>query len=239
MNAELQGWVAVLGGFAAGLAALLKYLSFRSRANRSAAAGDAFARTVDALASPDEARRLAGAILLRRFFDRSTEQGDKHIPYAKEAVAVITALLRGAEGSTFQKLLADGLAHAPDLRHADLQECNLRNAYLGRRFDRQPDMSRADFFQADLSGASLKGAAATEAVFFRAKLQGTILREADLRDADFREADLQGASFDGARLAGARFGGATNVPEHLAALLDGEARVAADGDVRSAVPAPG
>jgi hypothetical protein len=236
---DLQGWVAVLGGFAAGVAAFLKYVSFRSRSNRAAAAGEAFAATVDALASTDEARRLAGAILLRRFFDRSTEQGDKHMPYAKEAVAVMAALLRGAEAGTFQKLLADGLAHAPELRQADLQECNLRNAYLGRRFDRRPDMSRADFFQADLSGASLKGASATHAVFFRAKLQGTILSEADLRDADFREAELQDASFDGALLDGARFDGATNVPEQIAALLDREACVPRDGEARSAVPTQG
>jgi uncharacterized protein YjbI with pentapeptide repeats len=229
---ELQGGLALVGGLATAVLGLLKYFNFRSRRERAAAAGQAFLTTVDALASDDEAKRLAGAILLRRFFDRSTEQGEKDIPYAKEAVGVIAALLRGTSPGNLQKLLADGLAFAPSLTDADLQGCNLQNAYLGKRPDREPDLSRADFFEADLSGASLKGAKALETVFFRTRLHRTVLRNAKLMGADFREAelaaadfrgaDLEGVRFDGANLAGARFNGATNVPEDLALQLDGD-----------------
>src|SRR4051794_28291393 len=139
--ADLQGWVALIGGLAAAVLGILKYFDFRTRRARAAEAGQAFVSTVDALGSADEPKRLAGAILLRRFFDRSTEQGGKDAPYANEAVGVIAALLRGTETGTLQKILADGLAHAPSLLHADLQRCNLQKAYLGERPDRCPDLS--------------------------------------------------------------------------------------------------
>jgi uncharacterized protein YjbI with pentapeptide repeats len=206
--ADLQGWVAVIGGLAAAGLGILKYFDFRTRRARAAEAGQAFVTTVDALGSADEPKRLAGAILLRRFFDRSTEQGGKDAPYADEAVGVIAALLRGTETGTLQKMLADGLAYAPSLLHADLQRCNLQNAYLGKRPDRCPDLSHADFFEADLMGASLKDAVAREAVFFRATMRETVLRGADLRGANFREADLRDARFDNAKLEGADFTGA-------------------------------
>jgi uncharacterized protein YjbI with pentapeptide repeats len=250
-SAELQGWVALIGGLAAAVLGIVKYFDFKSRRERAAQAGEAFASTVDALSSADDPKRLAGAILLRRFFDRSTEQGGKHTPYASEAVGVIAALLRGTETGTLQKILADGLAYAPSLLHADLQRCNLRNAYLGRRPDRRPDLSHADFFEADLTGASLRDAVACEAVFFRASMRDTVLRGADLTGADFRQADLQGARlegaildgadfagavlenarFGGARLTNASFEGATQIPDDLVQLLPAS-------DVTASVEAP-
>jgi Pentapeptide repeats (8 copies) len=223
--AQWQGWVAVVGGLAPAILGLLKYFDFRSRRERAAAAGQAFLTTVDALASTDEARRLAGAILLRRFFDPATEQGERTTPYAEEAVRVIAALLRGTEPGTLQKLLADGLAFAPSLQNADLQGCVLEEAYLGKRPDRRPDMSSADFFEANLSRASLKGARACDAVFYRATLHGTVFQDSELARADFREADLQGARFDGAQLDGARFDGAQNIPADVARRLDGGGNV--------------
>lgn len=221
---ELQGWVAL----ATALAALLKYFDFRSKSERASAAGESFARTVDDLAADDEVKRLAGAILLRRFFNRGTEQGEKDMPYAKEALAVIAASLRDTPTGTLQKLLADGLAYAPNLADLDLQGCNLQNAYLGARPDRRPDFSRADFFEADLSGASLKKARACEAVFFKATCDGTVFQAAELQGADFREADLKGARFDGATLAGARFEGAKNIPDDLASRLGPDRRIGAE-----------
>jgi uncharacterized protein YjbI with pentapeptide repeats len=202
---------------------LLKYFDFRSRRDRASAAVQAFLSTVDALASEDNARRLAGAIMLRRFFDRSTEQGEKEAPYAKEAQGVMAALLRDIETGTLQKLLADGLSYSPSLRQADLQGCNLQNAYLGERPDRRPDLSEADLFEADLSGASLANAKACKAVFFRATMRGTVLRKADLREANFSQADLRDARFDGADLAGAVFDGAKNLPPDIEGLTHGEA----------------
>src|SRR5205085_6403415 len=132
--------------------------------------------------------------------------------YAKEAVAVIAALLRETEAGNFQKLLADGLGYARSLTYADLQGCNLQNAYLGARPDRAVDLTGADFFQSDLTSASLRGAHAPNAVFYGATLHDTVFEGCDLTDADFREADLLGARFAGARLEGARFDGAKNLP---------------------------
>ncbi len=217
--AEWQGWVAVVGGLATAVLGLLKYFDFRSRRERAVASGEAFLATVDALSSKEEARRLAGAILLRRFFDPTTEQGERTTPYADEAVRVIAALLRGTSPGTLQKLLADGLAYAPSLENADLQGCVLQQAYLGERPDRNPNMSGADFFEADLSHASLKDATALKAVFYRATLHRTIFNGTKLSGADFRRADLDGAEFEGATLDGARFEGAQNVPDQVRAQL--------------------
>jgi hypothetical protein len=224
---ELQGWTALVVGLITAVVGLLKYFDFRSKSERASAAGAAFARTVDDLAADDEVKRLAGAILLRRFFNAGTEQGEKDMPYAKEALGVIAASLRGSPTGTFQKLLADGLAHAPDLSDIDLQGCNLQDAYLGMRPDRSPNFCRADFFEADLSGASLKQARAREAVFFRATCNGTVFKEAELQDADFREADLEGARFDGANLTGAKFDGARNIPEDVEGRLGINRRISA------------
>jgi len=211
----LQAWVALVATLGTAVLGLVKYFNFRSRSERASAAGSAFAITVDALSADDEVKQLAGAILLRRFFNAETEQGQKYTPYEREALGVIAAVLRDAPAGTLQKLLADGLAYAPELVDLDLQGCNLQNAYLGERPDRKPDFSRTDFFEADLSGASLKNAVAREAVFFKAKMRGTVLKGAELEGADFREADLKGARFEGANLAGARFEGAKNLPEGL------------------------
>jgi uncharacterized protein YjbI with pentapeptide repeats len=224
-SADLQGWIALVGGFFTAVLALLKYFDFRSKRERAAASGAAFAATVEALASDVEVRQLAGAILLRRFFDRGTEQGGKDAPYAKEAVGVMAAILRDTPAGTLQKLLADGLAFAPTLVDVDLQGCNLQHAYLGERPDREPDFSRADFFEADLSGASLQKATARSAVFYRATLRGTVLREAKLEGADFREAELEGANFSDAKLAGARFDNAKNVPAEIEQLIGDDGRI--------------
>jgi hypothetical protein len=224
-TAQLQAWIGIIGGLATAIFGLLKYFDFRSRRESLTAVGHAFAAVVDALASKDAARRASGAILLRRFFDRRTEQGERHAPYAQEAVGVIAALLRDAEADNFQKLLADGLGYAPSLTHADLQRCNLQNAYLGVRPGRAIDLSGADFFEADLTHASLRGARAQAAVFYRAILCDAVLSGCDLTKADFRGAYLAGARFDDATIVGARFEGAHDVPAAIAALLDADGHV--------------
>jgi Pentapeptide repeats (8 copies) len=228
-----QAWIAVLGAFATALVGILKYFNYRGRRDRVALVGQSFSETVDALSSKDEIKRLAAAILLRRFFDRKTEQGSAGAPYQQEAIRVIAALLRTAETGQFQKLLADGLAYAPTLQRADLQECNLAGAYLGDRPERHVDLSQADLFKANLTGASLKGATARGTVFYGAVLVKTVLENADLTGADFRDADLEGAGFDGAALTGARFSGATNVPPAVLALLGADRQVVHDGSDRS------
>lgn len=222
VTSSLQAWIAVIAGLGTAVLGILKYFNYKSRRDRITLVGQAFSETVDALASQDEVKRLAAAILLRRFFDRRTEQGTGGTPYQQEAIRVIAALLRATEPGEFQKLLADGLAHAPSLRCADLQRCNLSGAYLGDRLGRPVDLSEADLFGADLSGASLRGAIAKGTVFYNAVLTKAVLEGADLSGADFRDADLEGVKFEGAVLTGARFEGARNLPayvvEHLAAV---------------------
>jgi hypothetical protein len=218
--ASVQVWVALVGGLTTAILGILKYFNYRTRTDRLTIVGQSFSETVGALAATDEIKRLAAAILLRRFFDPHTEQGSGRTPYQKEALRVIAALLRGTqEESEFQKLLADGLGHAPDLQGADLQGCNLSGAYLGDRLGKPIDISGADLYQANLSRASLRGAIARETVFYGATLANTVFEGADLTSADFRDADLAQARFGGAILDGARFDGARNVPEEIAARL--------------------
>lgn len=219
MTAALQAWIALIGGLATAVLGILKYFTYRSRRDRQTLVGQAFSETMNALASQDEIRQLAAAILLRRFFDRRTEQGAAGAPYQHEAIRVIAALLRATETGELQKLLADGLAYAPSLRGADLQRCNLSGAYLGDRLGRMVDLSDADLFNADLTGASLRGVRARGTVFYGAVLAKTVLENADLSNADFRDADLADARFDGAVLSGARFSGARNMPSEVLAVL--------------------
>jgi hypothetical protein len=172
------------------------------------------------------------------FFDPRSEQGvSGKTPYRHEAVGIIAALLRTLKRSEFQKLLADGLAYAPSLHKADLQRCNLSDAFLGeRRFaeDRpsrrnEPvDLSEADLFEANLSGASLRGAVARETVFYRATMLGTVLVGADLRGADFREADVEVPASLARSWMVRSSPPRRNVPDDLRDRLD------ADGTVRTA-----
>ena len=104
MTTAVQTWIALVAGFATALLGVLKYFNYKSRRDRLALVGEHFGQTVEALGSQDQVRRLAAAILLRRFFDRRTEQGSSGAPYQYEAIRVIAALLRATEVSQFQKL---------------------------------------------------------------------------------------------------------------------------------------
>lgn len=223
MNATtITAIAAVIGG----ILGILKYFNYRSRQDELRLIANDFHAVVAALRSDSQIERLAGAISLRRFFDKRGESG-KDIPYAKEAVDVTAAILRGQAISDFQKLLADGLAYAVNLHKTDLQKTNLQFAYLvAKEKDARShagvriDLSKADFYRADLSGASLKGAFAQEAVFYQARLHRTVLSKADLSGANFFEADLKDAKFDGAIMDKAIFRGARNIPEELLQKLD-------------------
>jgi uncharacterized protein YjbI with pentapeptide repeats len=224
--------------------ALLQYFSFKftTYRDKAAATRKSLETVVASLASANEVDRLAGAILLRKFFDSKSEVSTKGTPYAADAITVVAAILRSQPTGNFQKLLADGLAFAPSLQGADLQKTNLQNAYLGSRGDAQLDLRQADFFRADLAGASLKGANASGAFFYQARMTDAVLRKADLAGANFFEADLLGANFDGTKLAGASFERARNLPAALAAhIKDGrwdgpEVFTPSPGIARSAGP---
>jgi hypothetical protein len=202
------------------------YVGYQKRRDRLAAIRKTFDEVIGSLAADNEEHRLASAILLRRFFDKTSELGlrtwlppGRKAPYAQEAVSVIAAVLRGLETGNLQKLLADGLAYAPDLKGADLQRTNLQNAYLKPR-RKGVSLEGADFSRADLSGASLKNTSVSGGVFRKACLYHTVFKEADLRGANFFQADLTGAQFDGAKLKGANFKDARNVPQELFSFLD-------------------
>ena len=257
---NLQGWVAVIGGLLAAILGLSRYFNYRSRRDRLAAVGASFALTIEALASDNETSRMAGAVLLRRFFDRHTEQGGRGRPYVNEAIEVMAGMLRQDQPARVQKVLADGLRYARTLHDADLQNCDLSNAYLGKKQGDQAavDLSRADLYGAKCERASFKASISRDTVFAdavltktvftgadcrgadfrRASLEGARFRSdpttqlpgADLRGADFRGAALEGADFAGAQIGGAKFDGATGTPSHVTVLLN-DAFVAREGSV--------
>ena len=226
MITDYVSMVTAIGAVLAGILGVLKYFNYRSRQDELRLVASDFHGVVAALRSEALIERMAGAILLRRFYDAGTESG-KGTPYLKEALDVTTAILRGQVTSDFQKLLADGLSFAPSLYRADLQKTNLQFAYLGSRKkgadypkDVTINLCYADFYRADLSRASLKGACAKGAVFYQARLHDTVLSDADLSEANFFEADLRGAKLDRALLFRAKFAGARNVPAAVQEKLD-------------------
>jgi uncharacterized protein YjbI with pentapeptide repeats len=252
---SVQAWVAIVGGILTAVVGLLQYFRYRSKRDRMASVGTAFSATVESLKSDDEIERMAAAVLLRRFLERGTEQGGRGRPYKSETIEVIAGILRSLqtdedkdkEKHNFQKVLADGLRYARDLTSADLQRCNLRSAYLGRKpGDKwRLNMANADLFGADCTEASFREVVANEAVFYEATLERAVFADAKLRGADFRNACLKGAKFEGACLEGARFGGAkiegacfagaVDIPQEVTECLDGfvgksGAEVRDDGD---------
>ncbi|MER5449114.1 pentapeptide repeat-containing protein [Streptomyces sp. NPDC002766] len=230
---DVQVWTGIVGTFATVGVSVLGVVNFQRKRDTSAAVGAAFRDVMEALASDNSTQQMAAAILMRRFFDTHSEQGAGRTPYANEAVAVITGLLREAGTGHIQKVLADGLRYAPSLAGADLQGCNLTRAYLGRKEgDRKKvDLTHADLFEADLTSASLKGVHAPGAVFYRASLADAVLADAVLTGADFREARLAGAHFAGARLKGAQFSGALDIPQEIMGLLDSTGKVVSEEPV--------
>ena len=219
-TSALQAWVAVVGALLAGVLGILKYFNYRTHRDRISLVGQAFNTTVEGLSSDAEAKKLAAAILLRRFFDRGTEQGAAGTPYEREAVAVIAALLRNTQTGELQKLLADGLAYASSLQGADLQECNLSRAYLGQR--PRPTVTHGSLRLISAGRWALSPIAGIQgnrsadppvttpidlstADLFGANLTGASLRGGIARNAVFYTAVAQGAVFEGAHLDGADF----------------------------------
>lgn len=219
---QAQAWVAVVGSLVTAVVALVKFFNYRSRTDQHALVGEAFSSAVDRLSDEKLTKQIAAAVLLRRFFDPHTEQGRRGLAYKSEAVNVIAGMLRENHHDRLQKALADGLRYARVLRSADLQQCNMTNAYLGKKEgdDWALDLSYADMYDATLDGASLKHVTAEEAVFYHASLKGTVFEHAVLNKADFRSAELAGAKFGGAVIEGARFGDAKDIPEEVMPLLD-------------------
>jgi Pentapeptide repeats (9 copies) len=213
--------IAVLGFITASIG-ILKFFNFRTKSQKLAYVKDSFETIVKELSSRNEISKVSSAILLRRFFDKKSEFGVGSTPYKKEAINVIASILRSTPTGLFQKTLADSLAYAGDLKHADLQKANLQNAFLGKKENRLVDLTNADFFQANLSKASLNGAIAQNAVFYKASLVNTVFKNSNLESANFQESDLTGANFKNAKLAGATFRNAINIPSDIFDKLDND-----------------
>jgi hypothetical protein len=221
---QVQAWIAVVGALVTVALGLRQFFTYRANRDYLTTVGQAFGSAVDALSDEKLTKQIAAAVLLRRFFDPNTEQGVHGLPYKSEAVNVIAGTLREDHDVRLQKALADGLRYARVLTGVDLQQCNLANAYLGKKEGDtwELDLSNADMFDANLDGASLKEVKAHKAVFYMASLKKTVFEDADISEADFRDAELSGAKFAGANIAGAKFQGAKNIPDAVAALLDAE-----------------
>ena len=223
----IVGLGTVMVGLGSAIVAITKYFDYKSERDKIRAIGEAFETVIAALRSDNSVERMSGAIRLRRFYDPKREMGTgRDAPYAKVAIDVAVAVLRGQPTSDFQKLLADGVGLAASLRRVDLQRTNLQFAYLGSRRmgdEREEivsDLTYADFYGADLSRASLRGANASHAQFYQARLHKTIFKEANLTGANFFDADINGAVFDGATLDGANFSSARDLPAGIREKLD-------------------
>src|SRR3954470_3261566 len=174
---EAQAWIAVVGGLVTVIVGFRGFLNYRSRQDILTTVGTAFRATVDSLSDVNLTKQIAAAVLLRRFFDPHTEQGGRGMAYKSEAVNVIAGMLREDHDARLQKALGDGLRYARVLTNADLQQCNLANAYLGRKEGDEwtLDLSHADLYDAKLDGASLRHVIADKTVFYFASMKGTVL----------------------------------------------------------------
>lgn len=232
-DGPMDSWLNVVAAGLAVLGALIglsQYLNFRSKRERHAEIGRAFADVVAGLGSASTIERLASAALLRRFWDRSSEHG-KDLPYAEDAVKVAAAILKQEPTGPVQKLLADELRTAPTMEGRSYQRANLRDVYWGANPDlgeTPVQLKRADFFRADLSLCSLKNAQLQGAQFRGAHLVETTLIGADCTGANFEFANLRGAKFKDAVLSGSRFKGASHVPPAIFERLNNDGIFEAD-----------
>jgi hypothetical protein len=232
----VQAWLGVIATLLTAIAGV--YLNYKSRRDRIAEVGSTFASTVDALSTDNEVKRMAAAVLLRRFFDERSELAVRGVgaPYRKEAVEVIAGMLREPQPARLQKVLADSLRYAVDLQNSDLQNCDLSNGYLGQKEGDKfsVDISGADLFEATCVRTSFKNVTAVDTVFYRSNLERAVFKMADCRRADFREAELGRADFTGAKIGGAKFAGALNIPAEVAQLLDAQGVAASGSEVGKA-----
>ena len=105
---EISGTITAIAALVAAAVGVLQY--FKTRREKIKMVRESFDAVIASLASNVEVERLAGAILLRRFFDTRTEVGIADRPYWKEAVNVTTAILRGQETANLHLATSDQCA---------------------------------------------------------------------------------------------------------------------------------
>jgi len=210
-------WIITLVGIF-GLGGLALYTRYILKANQNNIT-KSFEETVSKLSSNSTSEMYSSAILLRRYFDKTSSFGVGGAPLAKDTISVIASMLKIENiDSGLQKILADSLKEAPDLIKADLQEVNLYKAVLGKK---NLNMSGADFYNADLSEASFKDKdSENEGVI----LKGAVFRGALLYGTNFTGADLEGANFKKAKFKNTNFTNCKNKPAEVVAYLDSSTR---------------
>lgn len=172
--------------------------------------------------------QLSASILLRRYFKDTPEDDKKEL--RKEAIDVISSLLRVQSTGVLQKTLADGLGFATDLSGCDLQKTNLQDVLLDNK-KQDILMNKTDLFLADLSFANIEGIKGHGIIFYNAILFYARIKNCDFTDAIFRGADLNGVVFKNCILKGADFSEARNVPSFIKENLDNENKFKLSGMV--------
>ena len=213
------------------LVALRTHFGLKGRNAQKDEAIEAFNRVGNELSSHEVKRNLAAAIKIRRFF---TKEINEHSPrLKKEAINVISSLLRTLKTGVYQKTLADGLAYAMDLSLMDLQRTNLQNAYMGhnrelakntRKTWRWRKEKKSFIPESEVITSLVNKASITAETHIKINIQKTDFFLADLSYAlfeyvegaafftnsilchtRFKSCDLSGAMFNGADLSNVYF----------------------------------
>jgi len=176
-----------------------------------------FEELVSQLNSENTSAQLSASILLRRYFKDTS--GDDKKELRKEAIDVISSLLRILPTGVLQKTLADGLGFATDLSGCDLQKTNLQDVLLDNK-KQEIQMNNTDLFLSDLSFANIEGIKGHGIIFYDAILFYARIKNCDFTNGNFRGADLNGIEFKNCILKGADFTKARNRPSFIEKNLD-------------------
>ena len=227
----LLNTIAVVGTISAIVYGALSYLrdNRHSKEREREKYKRSFEKLVSQLNEKDNpSAQLSASILLRRYFKDTPEDDKKEL--RKEAIDVISSLLRVQSTGVLQKTLADGLGFATDLSGCDLQKTNLQDVLLDNK-KQEILMNGTDMFLADLSYANIEGIKGHGIIFYNAILFYARIKNCDFTDAVFRGADLNGVVFKNCILKGADFTGARNVPSFILENLDAENKFILSGNI--------
>lgn len=211
--------IAALATLVVSIVKLIDYIA-KERHSKTDNMHNNFNATLNGLKSESITERITSAILLRRYINDLNFRR-RATPYKKDALNVISSLLRITPCGEFQKTLSDSLSFTQNIRYQDFQYTNLQNAIIKLPNNKRIDISNADFFMADLSYASINNAICQNTIFNCCNMRKTTFRNCNLSRCDFRGANLEGARFlDKTKLNDAKFSGAINIPHGIYVHLD-------------------
>ncbi len=218
-NVSNEVIIAALATLVVSIVKLIDYIA-KERHSKTDNMHNNFNATLDGLKSESITERITSAILLRRYIN-DLNFLRKATPYKKDALNVISSLLRITPCGEFQKTLSDSLSFTRDIRYQDFQYTNLQNAIIKLPNNKRIKISNADFFMADLSYASINNAICQNTIFNCCNMRKTTFRNCNLSRCDFRGANLEGVRFlDKTKLNNAKFSGAINIPQDIYPHLD-------------------